>query len=88
MIVNLARDRGLPQFLAYGKFLLGWAQWSNGQPHGEAEMREGRAMLQEMGIHPLEAFFGTLLAELEASAGRIEAGLGTLDSQLELRGRK
>jgi predicted ATPase len=47
-------------------------------------MREGRAMLQEMGIRPFEPFFGALLAELEASTGRIEAGLSTLDSQLEV----
>ena len=41
-------------------------------------------MLQEMGIRPFEPFFGTLLAELEASTGQVEAGLATLDSELQL----
>jgi len=83
-LVTLARDRGLPQFLAYGKFLLGWALWSDGQPSGESDMREGRAMLQEMEIRPFEPFFGTLLSELEACTGQVEAGLATLDSELQL----
>jgi len=83
-LVGLARERGLPQMLAYGTFVLGWSSWCGGQSDGEAEMRDGLALLREMGIRPFEPFFGTLLAELEGTAGHVEAGLATLAAQLAI----
>jgi predicted ATPase len=47
-------------------------------------MRGGLALLGAAGVRTFETFFGILLAELEGSAGQIEAGLATLNAQLDL----
>lgn len=81
-LVGLGQKHGLPQALARGKFLLGWARWALGQPEGEEAMREGLALLNEMNLRSFEPFDGTLLAELEVRAGRPDKALATLDTQL------
>ena len=45
-------------------------------------MREGLALWNEMRYHLFAPLNGTLLAEREAEAGRVELGLATLDEQL------
>lgn len=79
---NLARERALPLWLAYSTFYRGWTRSWVGDRDGETQMREGLALLGEMDIRQFSALFGTLLAEVEAKAGRIEATLSTLDAQL------
>ena len=44
-------------------------------------MREGFRLAGEIGFRVFESRSGTLLAEVEAEAGRVEAGLATLDAQ-------
>jgi predicted ATPase len=44
-------------------------------------MREGLDLLREMNLRFCAPFNGTLLAELEARAGRVDDGLATLDLQ-------
>ena len=45
-------------------------------------MREGLALWNEMHYRLFAPLTGTLLAEREAEAGRVEVGLATLDEQL------
>jgi tetratricopeptide (TPR) repeat protein len=83
-VLTLARKHVLPQFVAFGTSLLGCAHWYNGSSDGEREMREGLALLCAGGIRTFETLFGILLAELESSAGQIEASFATLNAQLAL----
>ena len=79
---GLACEHGLPMRLADSAFYGGWARWCAGDPEGETEMREGLALWKEMDYRLSAPLTGTLLAEREAEAGRIEVGLATLDAQL------
>ena len=68
--------------LADGSFFHGWARWCAGDGDGKAGMREGLALWNEMDYRLFAPLTGTLLAEREAEAGRVEVGLATLDAQL------
>jgi predicted ATPase len=68
--------------LADASFYHGWARWCAGDGDGEAAMREGLALWNEMHYRLFAPLTGTLLAECEAEAGRAEVGLATLDAQL------
>ena len=80
--LNLAREHGLLLWLAAGTFLLGWARWRSGDRDGVAAMREGFGLLGEIGFRVFQPFSGTLLAEVEAEGGRVEAGLKLLNAAL------
>jgi class 3 adenylate cyclase/predicted ATPase len=81
-VLRLAREHGLPMRLADGSFYHGWARWCAGDGDGEAAMREGLALWNEMHYRLFAPLTGTLLAECEAEAGRAEVGLATLNAQL------
>jgi predicted ATPase len=72
----------LPMRLADGSFFQGWARWCAGDGDGEPQMREGLGLWNEMDYRLFAPLTGTLLAEREAEAGRVEAGLATLDGQV------
>ena len=81
-LLGLAHEHGLPMRRADGSFYCGWAQWCAGDADGEAGMRKGLALWNEMDFRLFAPLTETLLAEREAEAGRVEAGLATLDAQL------
>jgi len=81
-LLVLAREHGLPMRLADGSFFHGWARWCAGDGDGKAGMREGLALWNEMDYRLFAPLTGTLLAEREVEAGRVEVGLATLDAQL------
>src|SRR5512132_2289111 len=81
-VLRLAREHGLPMRLADGSFYHGWARWCAGDGDGEAAMREGLALWNEMHYRLFAPLTGTLLAECEVEAGRAEVGLATLDARL------
>jgi class 3 adenylate cyclase/predicted ATPase len=81
-LLGLAREHGLPMRLADASFFHGWARRCAGDGDGEARMREGLALWNEMDYRLFAPLTGTLLAEREAEAGRVEVGLATLDAQL------
>jgi tetratricopeptide (TPR) repeat protein len=81
-LLGLAREHGLPMRLADGSFYRGWARWCAGDGVGRAEMCDGLALSNEMYFRVFAPLTGTLLAEREAEAGRVEIGLTTLDAQL------
>jgi predicted ATPase len=80
--LNLAREHGLLLWLAAGTFLLGWARWCSGDRDGVAAMREGFGLLDEIGFRVFQPFSATLLAEVEAEGGGVEAGLKLLNAAL------
>jgi len=82
--LDLARKHGLPIWLAFGILLLGWTRWWAGEQDGEAGMREGLALLRDIGQRLLMPMCGMGLAEIEAESGRVDAGLATLDAQLAM----
>jgi predicted ATPase len=81
-LLGLAVEHGLPMRLADGAFFRGWARWCAGDGEGEAGVREGLALWNKMDYRLCAPLTGTLLAEREADAGRVEVGLATLDKQL------
>jgi class 3 adenylate cyclase/predicted ATPase len=81
-LLALAREHGLPMRLADGSFFQGWARWCAGDGDGEPQMREGLGLWNEMKYRLFAPLTGTLLAEREAEADRVEAGLSTLDGQV------
>jgi class 3 adenylate cyclase/predicted ATPase len=81
-LLLLAREHGLPMRLADGSFFHGWARWCAGDRDGETGMREGLGLWNEMDYRLFAPLTGTLLAEREAEAGRVEVGLTALDAQL------
>jgi predicted ATPase len=81
-LLLLAREHGLPMRLADGSFFHGWARWCAGDRDGQAGMREGLGLWNEMDYRLFAPLTATLLAEREAEAGRVEVGLAALDAQL------
>jgi predicted ATPase len=81
---NPASRYDLPAFWAgYAAFLQGWARWSDGAKESRlVEMRRGLAFAREQGRNWLLPSLEAALAEAEASAGEIVAGLRRLDDGL------
>jgi predicted ATPase len=86
-LFGLAREHGMPLWLAHATFFLGWVNWWAGIRDGEAGMREGLRLLRDKNIRHFEPLFGTLIAEIEANAGDTQAGLATIDAQLATVGK-
>jgi predicted ATPase len=82
-LLGLAREHKIPDCIAIGTFDEGWVLSAGlDREAGVAKMHEGMAMLhlrQEELFMPLRI---TLLAEVEAEAGRPDAGLAIVDDQL------
>ena len=83
-LLALSREHGMPQWQAHATFLLGWASWRENYQDGQARMREGLLLLREKNVRHFEPFFGALFAEVEAGAGRVEAGLATVDAKFAI----
>jgi class 3 adenylate cyclase/predicted ATPase/ABC-type transport system involved in cytochrome c biogenesis ATPase subunit len=81
-LLGLAHEHGLPMRLADGSFYRGWARWCAGDESGEGEVREALTLWNEMDFRLFAPMTGTLVAEREAEAGRVESGLAILDAQL------
>jgi predicted ATPase len=82
IVVRLAREHGLLLYAARGMFLLGWARCREGDGEGEAAMRDALAQLRDMKVRIFEPLTGTLLAEIEAGSGRLNAAMETPDASL------
>ncbi len=83
VLLGLAREHVMPQWLAIGTFTLGWARWHSGDREaGEKEMRNGMALFREQGIRFPLPLCAVLLAEIEDELGRIEHALANLEDAL------
>jgi predicted ATPase len=88
-LADIASRYDLPALWAgWAVFLQGWAKWSDGsEEFGLADMRRGLAVNREQGFDWLLPSLEASLAEAEASAGEIDAGLRRLDDALAEVGR-
>ena len=83
VLLGLAREHVMPQWLAIGTFTQGWARWHSGdRDAGEKEMRNGMALFREQGIRFPLPLCAVLLAEIEDELGRIDHALAILDDAL------
>jgi predicted ATPase len=83
VLIDLAREHVMPQWLAIGTFTLGWARWHSGDREaGQKAMHNGVALLREQGIRFPLPLCTALLAETEAEMGAIERALAILDDTL------
>jgi predicted ATPase len=84
----MSRDRGLPFWLAYGTFALGYARWQAGDREaGETGMRQGITMCREQGICVQVPLFVARQAEAEAEMGGVETALSMVDDALTMSER-
>jgi predicted ATPase len=83
VVLGLAREHVMPQWLAIGTFTQGWARWHSGDREaGEKEMRKGMALFREQGIRCPLPLCAVLLAEIEDQLGRNDHALAILDDAL------
>ena len=88
MVVKLAHEHDMPLYSAYGEFIRPWARWHLGEREGGlAAMRGGIAACDGMGNVLYTTLFETALAEAEAEAGEIEAGIASIDHAVALTER-
>ena len=81
--LDLAREHGMPMWLAFGSFHEGWLLWHAGDhDEGTAQMRRGLGLICKEGIATFAPFCGVLLAETQAAAGRYDAAFATVDAEL------
>jgi predicted ATPase len=78
-MVTLATESGLTHFIAEGRTLWGRALAALGQrEEGIRQLRQGLATLQSLAVIRRRPYFLTLLADVYADAGQVEAGLHAL----------
>lgn len=83
-VISLATERELPQWLASGTFLKGWALADQGQPEkGIAYMQQGIDGWRALGNDQL-AQPSMMLAEVYGKAGRVVEGLRLLQTTVPL----
>ena len=58
-LLAIAREHGMPLWLAHATFLHGWVNWWAGIRAGEAGMREGLRLLRDRNIRHFEPLYGT-----------------------------
>ena len=80
-LLDLEVKHGLPNWLGFAKFHLAWAGWRHNS-QGVEEMRAGLAYEREVDFRHMQPLYGTVLAEVEAAAGRPDSGLAILDEQI------
>jgi predicted ATPase len=83
VLLGLAREHVMPQWLAIGTFTLGWARWHSGDREaGQKGMRDGMGLFREQGIRFPVPLCAVRLAETQADIGAIENALAILDDTL------
>jgi adenylate cyclase len=75
----LSTDQGFALYVGMGTLLLGWALAEQGQrEEGIAQMRQGLAAWQGIGMELLRPYYLALLAEAYSKAGQVEEALTLL----------
>jgi predicted ATPase len=79
----MSRDRGLPFWLAYGTFALGYARARAGEPEaGQTNMHQGMAMCRNQGICAQVPLFMARQAEIETEMGYVDAAMAMVDDAI------
>ncbi len=83
--MTLVHEHGFPGWLGRGAILQGWALAEQGQvEEGIAQMRQGLATCQAIGVGTFQSYNLALLAEAYGKAGQAEEGLAALAEALAL----
>jgi predicted ATPase/DNA-binding winged helix-turn-helix (wHTH) protein len=83
----LASEKGIPQFLALGMILRGWALAVQGQgEEGIAQLHQGLTAFRAAGAEIARSRYLALLAEAYGKVGQTEAGLTMLAEALAMVG--
>lgn len=78
--IDYAMGKGMPQWVAHGRMLRGWALGHSGQVEvGIAELQEGLAAWQAMGAGLSLTYYSLLLAELLTISSQFEEGLQVVE---------
>jgi ATP/maltotriose-dependent transcriptional regulator MalT len=84
-LIALATERTLPQYVAMGRFALGWALAAQGQgAEGVTLLHQGVTDMQAMGNRVTPPSFLPVLAEVSGSLGLVDAGVSMVTEALEL----
>jgi class 3 adenylate cyclase/predicted ATPase len=84
-LVHLCTDQGIPNLLAHGTVLQGWALAEQGVgEEGIVQIRQGLTALRALGVEIDRSTYLAWLAEAYQRVGRTEEGLSTLDEALEV----
>jgi predicted ATPase len=82
--LDIAREHGMPQWLAVGAFHEGWVRWDAGNHEaGAAHIHSTLEQIRKLGVSVTTPLTGVLLAEAEAEAGCCDAALALVGSELE-----
>jgi predicted ATPase len=89
VVIALSNERGFAYHLVWGTVLRAWALIEQGQVVEEslAQMLQGLATFQTMGVEGVRLYLLTLLAEAYGKAGQAEKGLTALTEALDLVNR-
>jgi predicted ATPase len=83
--IAVTTEHTLPQYLAQGRFMLGWAPAAQGQgEEGVTLMRQGVTDVQATGNRVSPTQFLPVLAEACGTLGRVDSGLPMVTEALEL----
>ncbi|MBI3756914.1 MAG: hypothetical protein HY267_02955 [Deltaproteobacteria bacterium] len=83
--LGIAQEHGFPLDVASETILHGWALAEQGQgEEGIAQVQQGLAVLQAMGVELFRPYYLTLLAEAYGHSGQIDNGLATIAEALAL----
>lgn len=81
--INISTEQGLPQTLAWGAIMRGWAEADRGNAQeGIAQIRQSLAAQQAIGAQVGHPAFLVMLAEACQKAGQIDESLIVLDEAL------
>jgi predicted ATPase len=84
-LVTLSNQQGFAQWMAGGTIMCGWALTVQGQEgEGMAQMHQGLAAWQAMGVEAGLPYWLAMLAEAYGSTGQVEAGRRVLAEALAL----
>jgi predicted ATPase len=85
MAINIAREQGVPYWLAQSTVLRGWAVAHQGQvQEGIAQMTQGLQAYRATGAGICQPYFLALLAEAQGMIGQPEGGLTALAEAMTL----
>jgi predicted ATPase len=89
VVIALSNEQGFAYHLVWGTVLRAWALIEQGQVVEEslAQMLQGLATFQTMGVEGVRLYLLTLLAEAYGKAGQAEKGLTALTEALDLVNR-
>jgi predicted ATPase len=83
--IALATEHTLPQYVALGRFMLGWALAAQGQgEEGVTLMRQGVTDVQAIGSRLTSPQCLPVLAEASGTLGQVDAGVSIVAEALEL----